>query len=232
MTDSTPDSTQGGRSVSESASTSYYVYVGLDGSNNPIAWLDTADLSAGGSPTNPASYSSGRTQLRVPNIFNEQLIVYNNSSSDIDYIGGSQIWLTGGNGHGSTNTRIRRFTTIVRNIGMAVTLTQSSTLGDIFTINKGGLYSIEYQDGRSGNNAKHGISLNSNQLTTDIESITNEHRLGGSWVADGTVTESFSYISLNVLASLNATNVIRPHTDGTPSITDNAYSRLVIRRIG
>jgi hypothetical protein len=78
MSDSTPDSTQGGRSVAESASTYYYVYVGLDGSNNPIAWLDTADLSTGGSPTNPASYVSGRKQLNYK--------IFNNSSSNISGI--------------------------------------------------------------------------------------------------------------------------------------------------
>jgi hypothetical protein len=75
MTDSTPDSTQGGRSVAEAANTLYYLYVGLDGSNNPIAWLDTANLFAGGSPTNPASYSSGRKQVKIS--------IYNDASSNI-----------------------------------------------------------------------------------------------------------------------------------------------------
>lgn len=63
ITNAAPSSTTGGRSVARSASTPYYVYVGLNSSGAPLAWIDTADLSNGGAPTNPAAYSSGRAQV-------------------------------------------------------------------------------------------------------------------------------------------------------------------------
>jgi hypothetical protein len=75
MSNATPTSTTGGRSVAEAANTWYYLYVGLTSTGLPLAWLDTANLAGGGSPTNPAAYSSGRRQLRF--------IVRNNASLDI-----------------------------------------------------------------------------------------------------------------------------------------------------
>jgi hypothetical protein len=74
MSNATPTSTTGGRSVAEAANTWYYIYVGLTSTGLPLAWLDTADLSAGGSPTNPAAYSTGRRQLRFA--------IRNNAGSD------------------------------------------------------------------------------------------------------------------------------------------------------
>ena len=65
MTNATPTSTTGGRTVAEAANTWYYLYVGLDSSNLPLAWLDTANLASGGTPTNPAAYSTGRRQLKI-----------------------------------------------------------------------------------------------------------------------------------------------------------------------
>lgn len=78
MSNATPTSTTGGRSVAEAASTTYYLYAGLDSANLPLAWFDTANLAAGGTPTNPAAYSSGRRQLRYT--------VFNNSASNISSI--------------------------------------------------------------------------------------------------------------------------------------------------
>ena len=75
MSNATPTSTTGGRSVAEASSTAYYIYVGLDSNNLPLAWLDTADLSAGGTPTNPAAYSSSRRQLKF--------LIRNDGSSNI-----------------------------------------------------------------------------------------------------------------------------------------------------
>jgi hypothetical protein len=76
MSNATPTSTTGGRSVAEAADTWYYLYVGLDSSGLPLAWLDTANLAGGGSPTNPAAYSSGRRQLKFA--------ARNNASSNIE----------------------------------------------------------------------------------------------------------------------------------------------------
>lgn len=75
------------------------------------------------------------------------------------------------NGVGSTNTAIRRFTNILTNIGADITYADSSTLGGSFTINSSGIYAISYNDQFNGG-VLMGISLNSTQLTTAIQSIT------------------------------------------------------------
>lgn len=76
MSNATPTSTTGGRTVAEAANTWYYLYVGLTSTGLPLAWLDTANLAGGGTPTNPAAYSSGRRQLKST--------ILNNSGSNIE----------------------------------------------------------------------------------------------------------------------------------------------------
>jgi len=79
----TPDYTRGGLEAVELANTTYYLYVGLDSSARPIAWLDTADLSTGGTPTNPASYSAGRRQI-LDNNTNNVFSIYNDASGFVN----------------------------------------------------------------------------------------------------------------------------------------------------
>lgn len=52
----------------------------------------------------------------------------------------SEVWLSTWTGTGSTNTNIGRYSTIDRNFGTDITLTQSATLGDSFTVNTDGVY--------------------------------------------------------------------------------------------
>lgn len=85
-----------------------------------------------------------------------------------------EVYLTGGNGYGSGNTVVQRFTNVRKNVGTAISVTQSSTDGDSFTINEDGLYHLMYQQGSSTYH-QHGITVNSNQLTTNPESITEAH---------------------------------------------------------
>lgn len=75
------------------------------------------------------------------------------------------------NGYGSTNTMIRRFTNILLNQGADVTYADSATLGGSFTINKSGVYAFSYSDSFASAQF-FGLSLNSAQLTTAINSIT------------------------------------------------------------
>lgn len=83
----------------------------------------------------------------------------------------SMVRINTGNGFGSTNTAIRRFTNVVTNQGSDITYADSATLGGSFTINTAGVYSITYTDSFSGA-GNTGISLNSTQLTTSVPSIS------------------------------------------------------------
>jgi hypothetical protein len=222
MSNATPTSTTGGRTVAEASSTTYYLYVGLTSGNLPLAWLDTADLSAGGTPTNPAAYASGRRQVLVNGIQDEQLVVYNNSSSNIDYIGGSLIVTTNGNGRGSTNTCINRFSAVSENIGSSITYADSATLGALFTINKSGFYFISYTHWLTAINQYFGISRNSTQLSTNIPDITQRHILANQFNSADTDTVSVS-------SYLQKGDLIRPHTSGNSASAANTTSFRIAR---
>jgi hypothetical protein len=135
--------------------------------------------------------------------------------------------VTTGNGHGSTNTKIRRWTTTEQNTGTAITYADSSTDGGAFTIATAGIYEVYYSEDKSSGGAYFGISVNSNQLTTTIYSITAAHRKAMAWqnVAGGNLT-------VTRVLKLAASDVVRAHTDGTPNDTDIADSVFSIRRIG
>lgn len=134
----------------------------------------------------------------------------------------SMVRMTGTTGHGSTNTVIRRFTTTTTNQGADITLAQSSTLGDTFTVNSDGIYYISYTDGRNGGvNAQWGISLNSSQLTTGINSITAADRLNYTSQTNLTPVPWSGFLSKD--------DVIRAHTDGA---CDNTGGIFTIAKIG
>lgn len=142
---------------------------------------------------------------------------YNSSGSDLTTAGGAnsdanhEVWLYTANGYGSTNTYIRRWTTVGKNIGSAITYADSAGDGGSFTINEAGLYSITYVD-QFTSDSNMGISLNSNQLTTDIATITATHRL----LYTHTPVANVPTVAAITLY-LNVGDVIRGHTAAVAS---------------
>ena len=67
-----------------------------------------------------------------------------NSPSSLD----SEVFLVGGNGFGSSDPIVRRFSTVKVNIGTAITYTDDPAYGASFLINTPGVYSISYTDWR------------------------------------------------------------------------------------
>jgi hypothetical protein len=126
----------------------------------------------------------------------------------------SMVQLNTANGYGSTNTVIRRFTNTVVSQGSDITYADSATAGATFTINTNGVYAISYSECFSST-ATFGISLNSNQLTTAIYSITQSNILA--------VSQVFSTNSPNTTSCtiyLAAGSVIRAHTTGAGTGTN------------
>lgn len=128
----------------------------------------------------------------------------------------SEVWVTtpgaGSAGYGSTsNNHIRRYTVTRTATGTAITYADSSTNGSTFTINENGLYLIVRQEGGTGAGVGTGISVNSNQLTTSVASITSAHQLA---YFSGPIASSFGppYSSAFYL---QATDIIRPHDAAT-----------------
>ncbi|MCA0214507.1 MAG: hypothetical protein LCH79_15185 [Proteobacteria bacterium] len=132
-----------------------------------------------------------------------------------------------GNGHGSTNDKIRRYTTTQTNTGTAITYADSAANGASFTINQPGFYECYMQDSASAGNPLYGISVNSAQLTTDISSITAASRFGLARAA----TTNFGTPLTRVLR-LVIGDVVRPHTDGGPDDTTVTGSLFSIRKVG
>lgn len=142
-------------------------------------------------------------------------------------VGDHSIFVTTGNGHGSTNTRIRRFTTTLSSSGTAISYADSATLGASFTINAPGIYAITYSDNYGSSIQPHGVSVNSAQLTTDVTGVTAANLLGLTYC----IAAGISAV-LPIVALLAAGDVLRPHTVGIqngPSAYDTYFS---IRRIG
>lgn len=121
--------------------------------------------------------------------------------------------VTGTTGHGAVDTKVRLVANTVTESGSSgVTIASSSNNGTTVSINTKGFYFVYYIDSSSSGSAKFGISKNSTQLTTNIQSITAANRLA---MVDSP--------GANLLATvfwqgvLNVSDVLRPQTDGTPN---------------
>jgi hypothetical protein len=129
------------------------------------------------------------------------------------------------NGYGSTNTRIRRFTNTVANIGSDITYADSNTDGGSFTINTSGYYSISYND-QFNAQSNFGISVNSTQLTTAIASITQTNILSFATTAQANLVSHTSWTGY-----LNAGDVVRAHTTATATGTSTTGCQFTISRV-
>lgn len=119
-------------------------------------------------------------------------------------------------GNGSTNTVIRRITTVVTNQGSDITYADSASLGATFTINTTGIYSINYTD-HFASVAYFGISLNATgaDLTTSILSIAIAKVLALFNVGSNTPA------AISWTGQLTDGDVIRMHTNGVTSTGAN-----------
>lgn len=138
----------------------------------------------------------------------------------------SEHWVYAVNGYGSTNTVIRKWTTVGLSTGSDITYTSDATNGDSWTINATGKYAISYTDDfTSAQNL--GISVNSSQLTTNIVSITAADRRAVSQTPGASILTN-----LSVTLNLTLNDVVRAHTAGTASGSDTNDVMFRISRIG
>lgn len=129
-----------------------------------------------------------------------------------------------GNGHGSTNTCIRRLSTVESSAGSDITRASTAAAGDSYTINTAGLYFVSFTDYYTAGTAGIAISKNSAQLTTAQGSITASTRICS-------VTQSASYFAqASTVVRLAVNDVLRPHTGGVNDSTSDRV-RFEIRRI-
>lgn len=146
----------------------------------------------------------------------------------------NHVIVTAGNGYGSTNTRIRRFTTTLSSAGTALTYADSAANGGSITVNEAGIYEIFACDGglTSNSHYRSGVSINSNQLTTDLASITAAHRLF-YFSAYNEASGSGSSSGMTKTARLAVGDVIRVHSSASAPDGTQAFSTVFsVRKIG
>ena len=129
------------------------------------------------------------------------------------------------NGYGSTNTHVRRFSTVVADVGSDITYADSATLGATFTIATSGVYAMSYTDSFATNTQYLGISLNSSQLTTAIQSITAADR-----IAVALAPSNGNNVAVSTTLYLPAGSVIRAHTSGD-AVSGTNLSTFTISRV-
>jgi len=130
-----------------------------------------------------------------------------------------------GNGHGSTNTKIRRMTTAQETSGNAITRATTAANGDSYTINVSGMYYVGYADRVEAAALNFGLSLDNASLTTSIVSILVADRLAQAQAATGLFQQT------QLTRHFNSGSVIRPHNDGTADNTSNRV-KFHIEKVG
>lgn len=125
-------------------------------------------------------------------------------------------------GYGATNNKVPYYTNTDVDTGSAMTLDNSSTLGASITINEAGIYSCGvWLNSAVSGAVSLGITLNGNQLTTDIYSVTGSQRISFNQITTPTSTDSTAFCS--VTRSFAVNDVIRPQSNGaTPNSAANA----------
>jgi hypothetical protein len=171
-------------------------------------------------PTEPGSFVAGQCNITLS--FSVPIVGFTAGGPGLGSPN-SMIRLSGGNGYGSTNTKIRRYTTTVSSSGSDITLTQSATNGDSFTINTAGVYSFARKERGSGSDYV-GWSLNSSQLTTNLDSITNADRLGGHEFSTGDAL-------FTVVIRCAAGDVVRPHSRAVMTGTGDSDVFAIVTRV-
>jgi hypothetical protein len=179
--------------------------------NTPTVDVLTLD-GQGSTPGNP---SAGFYKLYMKD---DGKLYYLNSSGTETEVGAgggsftnSEVIVDSGNGHGSTNTKIRRFANIRKNTGSDITYADSAANGGSFTINTDGVYAMAYTDIRGGSTDAVAITVNDSAMTTNADApLTYAQGLRHLvfTAANGSVTH------VNWTGFLSAGDVVRAHDNG------------------
>ena len=145
-------------------------------------------------------------------------------TSPLASVGDHEVVVHTGNGYGSTNNKIRRYTTTLENVGAAITYADSATLGASFTINQAGIYEI-YRAEEFVASGTFGASLNTATPTTGVQLLSATERL----LIDSLISTK-PYCSTSRIVQLAQGDVIRPH-DGAALTGATAICLMAVKRI-
>lgn len=144
------------------------------------------------------------------------------------FTGDSQVFVSGWLGRGSTNTAVAQFQTLNKSAGTDITYATSASLGDSFTINRSGIYSMIFTAYRSGAGFQTGISVNSSLLSTDpytpITYAQGMRKIGRCNSSGVTCEVSFT-------SYLNAGDVVRLQVGTTDVLVADFSTTFVVTRV-
>ncbi|MBK7352698.1 MAG: hypothetical protein IPJ05_02910 [Nitrosomonas sp.] len=141
----------------------------------------------------------------------------------INAIGDQEVVVHTGNGYGSTNTRIRRYTTTLKASGGDITYADSPTLGASFTFNKSGVYEIYRAENYGSVVGNIGISLNTTTPSASL-SIIAERLMMCS------VSNVIPYVAFSRAVQITAGDIVRPH-DGAALNSNTTDCFMAVKRI-
>jgi hypothetical protein len=150
-----------------------------------------------------AGWSSNQTTTTTIPLTTAQLVQQSDST----------LKLSTNNGYGSTNTKIRRFVNIDKNIGSSISYQDSATFGASFTVLEAGEFQITYYDNFTSAQGM-GLTVNSAELTTVIDSVLTTSRL-----ANITTQGAGSPGNVSWSGYLEVGDVVRVHTSGVATTT-------------
>ena len=120
----------------------------------------------------------------------------------------SSVRLDTANGYGSTNTKIRRFSSVRTNLGSDIQYVDSATLGSSFTVATSGIYNVTYSETSNANTTTMDVNL----LLNSIDSTEgNQTTLAFDNQIYNTASSVTKYASCSWQGYLAAGNIVRPY---------------------
>jgi hypothetical protein len=190
------------------------------------AGTSTSGAAISADTTGILQLQSGSTPTTAVTIDASQVVTF--AKQPVVTAAQSMIRLNTPNGWGSSSTRIRRFSTVVTSQGSDITYTTSadnSVLGCVFTINTNGVYSVSYSDCFNAE-GWIGISLNSSQLSTAVQSINISDILSTTYVS---INNSGNFVGW--VGYLPSGSVVRPHTASASTGSNPNTAQFTITRV-
>ncbi len=189
-----------------------------------LVLADTAAPSTNSMLAQVTSYSGTTLIVNVISVVGSGTIAawtISQSALITPIIGNQEAYVVTGNGVGAVNIKVHRFTTQQSIQGTDITYADSANDGGSWTINTTGGYSLAVHHGAGG---IIGWSVDSAQLTTNIDGITAANRLG-------LAVSSADFATCHVDAYLTAGQVARVHGNGGMTDASVGYAWARVRRI-
>ena len=169
-----------------------------------------------------ATTSASAWTLKVDKVSVHELpVVYNTTGAS------SVALLTTGNGFGSTNTNIRRYT-VTSTQGTAISCTDSATLGTSCTVNQDGIYAVNRLDRNTGAASNFGVVKNDDCTTGGFDSVVSANQVSYTMAASNVAVNA-----PNPGVALSSGDILRACDDSSnrANDTNSRTSRLTIAKV-